>query len=130
MNFWHLCANEGCERAAQGSATGTCCIGCPRSHIGACDADQKGDPSFRRMVMAKPVLPGILSEREARNERAFRWCAERGASVTFISVHATPRVQVRLSGGAVQTERNTFLEAVESAMAVDARRQVARSIAV
>lgn len=128
MNFWHLCANDGCDRATHGSANGTCCVGCPRSHIGACDADQLGDPAFRRMVMAKPVLPRTLSEREARHERAYRWCAERGVTVTFVSVQATPRVHVRVPGGAVQTERNTFLEAVESAMVIDAVRQAARSI--
>lgn len=86
------------------------------------------DVPFRRMVMAKPVLPGTLSERESRHESALRWCSERGATVTFVSVYATPRVKVRLPGGAVQTERNTFLEAVEAARTIDIVRQAARGI--
>ena len=59
-------------------------------------------------------------------EEAVAWCAERGVRVQFFWLHLNPRVEVRIAGGAVITERDTYLEAVAAAKAEDDRRSAAK----
>ena len=53
-------------------------------------------------------------------EQAIEWCERRRVTVAFPHIHGHPRVQIRY-GPAVLTERDTFLEAVQAADALQHR---------
>jgi len=53
-------------------------------------------------------------------EEAMEWCERRQVTVSFVRIHGRPRVQVRF-GPTIIVERDTFLEAVEGANAIEER---------
>ena len=53
-------------------------------------------------------------------EEAMEWCERRQVTVSFVRIHGRPRVQVRF-GPAIIVERDTLLQAVEGANAIEER---------
>ena len=60
-----------------------------------------------------------LQEVLDRYTRAFLWCRKNQVVIEFFQVYGRERVSVRTCGGYPQSERHTFLGAVEACMEQD-----------